>query len=58
MDVRRAVCRDDCMGVYTGDRVDVCRAVRRDIRMGVCMGGRADDYRAFLVYQCCVLVEL
>ena len=27
-------------------------------RLIVRMGVRADDYRAFLVYQCCVLVEL
>jgi len=38
------------MGVCTGDRVDVCRAVYGAVR--------ADDYTAFLVYQCCVLVEL
>ena len=38
------------MGVRTGDRVDVYRAIYR----AVCI----DDYRAFLVYQCCMLVEL
>jgi hypothetical protein len=38
------------MGVRTGDRADVRRAVYRAVRV--------DDYRAFLVYQCCVLVEL
>ena len=38
------------MGVRTGDRADVRRAVYRAVR--------ADDYIAFLVYQCCVLVEL
>ena len=37
------------MGVYTGDYIDVYRAVYRDS----CI----DNYRAFLVYQCCVLVE-
>ena len=46
MDVCRAVRR----AVYMGDRADVRRAVYRAVR--------ADDYRAFLVYQCCVLVEL
>jgi hypothetical protein len=39
-----------CMGVRTGDRADVRRAVCRAVRV--------DNYRAFLVYQCCVLVEL
>ena len=38
------------MGVRTGNRVDVRGAVYR----AVCV----DDYRAFLVYQCCMLVEL
>ena len=38
------------MGVYTGDRADVRRAVYRAVPV--------DDYRAFLVYQYCVLVEL
>ena len=42
------------MGVRTGDRVDdhidVYRAVRRAVRV--------DNYRAFLVYQYCMLVEL
>ena len=38
------------MGVYTGDCADVYRAIYRAVY--------ADDYRAFLVYQCCVLVEL
>ena len=37
------------MGVCTGDRADVCRAVYGAIYI---------NYRAFLVYQCCVLVEL
>ena len=40
----------DCIGVCTGDRADVCRAVYGAVR--------ADDYRAFLVYQYCVLVKL
>ena len=34
------------MGVCPGDRADVCRAVYGAIYV--------DDYRAFLVYQCCV----
>ena len=38
------------MGICTGDRADICRAVYGAINV--------DDYRAFLVYQCCVLVEL
>jgi len=38
------------MGVYTGDYVDVRRAVYRAVYV--------DNYRAFLVYQCYVLVEL
>jgi len=50
MDVYRAVRRAVCKEVYIGDCVDVCRAVCRAIYI--------DDYRAFLVYQCCVLVEL
>jgi hypothetical protein len=29
-----------------------------DVYKGVYIGDRADDYRAFLVYQCCVLVGL
>src|SRR6266550_748492 len=36
--------------VRMGDRADVRRAVYRAVR--------ADDYRAFLVYQCCMLAEL
>ena len=38
------------MGVCIGNYTDVCRAVYRAVYI--------DDYRAFLVYQCCVLVEL
>ena len=38
------------MGIYTGNRADIYRAVYRAIYI--------NDYRAFLVYQCCVLVEL
>ncbi len=68
--MRRAVYKDVCTGVYLidrlidrmgvyidvcmGDHVDIGRAVYRAVYRAV----RADNYRAFLVYQCCVLVEL
>ena len=38
------------MGIYTGDHADIYKAVYGAIYI--------DNYRAFLVYQCCVLVEL
>ena len=51
------------MGVCTGDRVEICRAVRRAVCRDDCtaidrMGGYTAGCRTFLVYQCCVLVEL
>jgi len=38
------------IGVRTGDYADVRRAV--------CRAAYIDNYRAFLVYQYCILVEL
>jgi hypothetical protein len=38
------------MGICMGDHTDIYRAIYGAIYV--------DDYRAFLVYQCCVLVEL
>jgi hypothetical protein len=38
------------MGIYMGDYVNIYRAVYGAIYI--------DNYRAFLVYQCCVLVKL
>jgi hypothetical protein len=46
MDVCRAVYR----AVYISNRTDVYRAVYRAIY--------TDDYKAFLIYQCCVLIKL
>ena len=46
-----------------GDRVDVYRAARRAVYRDNYtainrMGSYTADYRTFLVYYCCVLVEL
>jgi hypothetical protein len=46
MDIYRAIYR----AIYIGNYVDIYRAVYRAIY--------TDNYRAFLVYQCCVLVKL
>ena len=55
------------MGVHTGDCVEICRAVRRAVCRAVCrdnctvidyIGGYTASCRTFLVYLCCVLVEL
>ena len=52
------VCMDVCMVVRMGVRMGVRTGDRADVRRAIYRAVRADDYRAFLAYQCCVLVEL
>ena len=42
------------MDICTGDRADIYRAVYGAVYGAIYV----DGYRTFLVYQCCVVVEL